>query len=99
METIVLTHPSVADVAVVSVPHQVKGYAPVAWVVLHADASLDEAALKAYFLEHGPAYAHPRRVFFLDALPVSGTNKIDRAWLQAEARRRIGRPIGVDRSA
>ena len=44
--------------------------------------------LKTYFLEHGPAYAHPRRVFFLDALPVSGTNKVDRAWLQAEARRR-----------
>lgn len=89
VETILLEHPSVADVSVVSARHQVKGEAPVAWVVLHKGEDADEGALKRFFFTKGPAYAHPRRVFFLDEIPVSGTNKIDRQWLTAEAARRI----------
>jgi long-chain acyl-CoA synthetase len=29
-------------------------------------------------LENGPAYAHPRKVFFMEQIPLAGTNKIDR---------------------
>lgn len=94
VETILLTHPSVADVCVVPVKHKVKGQAPVAWVVLHKGTQASESELKQYFLEHGPAYAHPRRVFFVDVLPVSGTNKLDRKGLTEEANRRI--PEGLD---
>ena len=93
VETIILTHPSVADVCVVSARHQVKGEAPVAWVVLHKDETADERKLKQFFFANGPAYAHPRRVFFVDEIPVSGTNKIDRKWLTEEAARRI--PEGI----
>ena len=53
----------------------------VAWVVLRADQTADEASLQAFFLERGPAYAHPRRVFFVDALPLTGTNKVDKQHL------------------
>ena len=42
--------------------------------------------MKRFFLEHGAPYAHPRRVVLLDALPLSGTGKIDRAALRAQAR-------------
>ncbi len=93
VETILLTHPSIADVCVVATPHQVKGQAPVAWVVLHKDAQATEDELKKHFLERGPAYAHPRRIFFVDRLPVSGTNKIDRKWLTEEAKRLL--PEGI----
>ena len=93
VETIILTHPAVADVSVVSARHQVKGEAPVAWVVLHKGEDTDEMTLKQFFFANGPAYAHPRRVFFLDEIPVSGTNKIDRKWLTEEAARRI--PQGI----
>ena len=93
VETIILTHPAVADVSVVSAHHQVKGEAPVAWVVLHKGEAADERGLKQFFFANGPAYAHPRRVFFLDEIPVSGTNKIDRKWLTEEAARRI--PEGI----
>jgi acyl-CoA synthetase (AMP-forming)/AMP-acid ligase II len=93
IETILLQHPAVDDVAVVPIPHAVKGSAPVAWVVLRNPGSADEDELKQFFLERGPAYAHPRRVFFLDALPVSGTNKIDRMFLTEEAARRL--PEGI----
>lgn len=93
VETIILQHPAVADVSVVSARHQVKGEAPIAWVVLHKDENTDEMELKQFFFANGPAYAHPRRVFFLDEIPVSGTNKIDRKWLTEEAARRI--PEGI----
>ena len=93
VETIILTHPAVADVSVVSARHQVKGEAPVAWVVLHKGENAEERDLKQFFFANGPAYAHPRRVFFLDEIPVSGTNKIDRKWLTEEAARRI--PEGI----
>ena len=93
VETIILQHPAVADVSVVSAHHQVKGEAPVAWVVLHKGENTDEMELKPFFFSNGPAYAHPRRVFFVDEIPVSGTNKIDRKWLTEEAARRI--PEGI----
>lgn len=94
VETILLAHPAVADVCVVPAPHNVKGQAPVAWVVLHKDAAATEDELKTFTLERGPAYAHPRRVFFIDELPVSGTNKIDRKFLTEEAKRLIPEGLG-----
>lgn len=97
IETILLMHPAVADVAVVSTQHAVKGQAPVAWVVLHRGAQASEDEIKQHFLANGPAYAHPRRVFFVDVLPVSGTNKVDRKFLTEETARRI--PDGLASSS
>ncbi|HKV46255.1 MAG TPA: class I adenylate-forming enzyme family protein [bacterium] len=85
VETIVLTHPAVDSVGVVPVPHAVKGEAPVAFVVLKPGAEATEDELKAHFLARGPAYAHPRRVFFTDQLPISSTNKLDRTALKRRA--------------
>ena len=59
---------------------------------------MDEDDLKEHFLERGPAYAHPRRIFFVDALPVSGTNKIDRKWLTEEAARLLPDGLASSRS-
>ena len=44
-----------------------------------------EEDLKRFFLEHGAPYAHPRRVVFLEALPLGGTGKLDRNALRARA--------------
>jgi acyl-CoA synthetase (AMP-forming)/AMP-acid ligase II len=98
VETILLLHPAIADVGVVAAPHPVKGEAPVAWVVLKAGAEVTEDEVRQHFLANGPAYAHPRRVFFVDVLPVSSTNKLDRAALQQMARAEL--PEGLaDRTA
>ncbi len=67
----------------IAVPHEIKGEVPVAFVVIKDGADIDEAALKSHALANGPAYAHPRRVFFLEQLPLSATNKIDKAALKA----------------
>lgn len=89
VENILLGHPAVQDVCVVSVAHSVKGEAPVAWVVSDPTQEITEEDLKQYFLARGAPHAHPRRVFFTDALPLSGTNKVDRTALEEEARQRI----------
>ena len=66
------------DVTVVPVPHEVKGEVPVAFVVLEKEAGLCEDELKQFFLGKGPAYAHPRRISFLPAMPLAATRKVDR---------------------
>lgn len=85
VESVLLGHPEVEDVCVVPAKHAVKGEAPVAWVVLRRPGAIGEEELKRFFLERAPAYAHPRRVFFRDELPVSGTNKLDRRALTEAA--------------
>ncbi|MGQ0570226.1 MAG: AMP-binding enzyme, partial [Armatimonadota bacterium] len=89
VENLLLAHPQVVDACVVAAAHKMKGHAPVAWVVLRAAGAASEEELKRFCLERGPAYAHPRRVFFVDRLPVSGTNKVDRRALQDETARRV----------
>jgi acyl-CoA synthetase (AMP-forming)/AMP-acid ligase II len=44
--------------------------------------SVTEDELRQFALANGPAYQHPRRVFFLEHLPLAGTNKIDRGLLR-----------------
>ncbi len=94
VETVMLTHPAVADVAVVPAPHAVKGAAPVAFVVLKPGMAATEDEIRQHFLARGPAYAHPRRIFFVDALPMSSTNKLDRGFLKARAAELL--PQGIE---
>ncbi|HXO10673.1 MAG TPA: fatty acid--CoA ligase family protein, partial [Solirubrobacteraceae bacterium] len=85
VESVMLTHAAVRDVGVVGAAHPVKGEAPVAFVVLEPELPVTESELRRHALDHGPAYAHPRRVFFVDALPLNATNKLDRSELERRA--------------
>jgi long-chain acyl-CoA synthetase len=54
-------------------------------VVRASDAGpLDEQAVKQYALANAPAYQHPRRVFFVEEMPLAGTNKIDKRVLASQ---------------
>jgi long-chain acyl-CoA synthetase len=86
-------HPDVAEAAVVAAPHEVKGEAPVAFVVLEGDAAVSEDDLRSFALERVPSYAHPRRVFFVDELPRSATQKVKRFELEAELDERLDEPL------
>ena len=87
IEKMLERHPDVAQAIVVPAPDDIKGQIPVAFVVPRRGAHLEAEEVKRYALEHGPAYAHPRWVVLRDQLPLSGTHKIDRASLVAEAAR------------
>jgi acyl-coenzyme A synthetase/AMP-(fatty) acid ligase len=79
----------VAQACVVPVADEVRGQMPIAFVVLRGGADADEETLKRHALANGPAYQHPRRVFFAERLPLAGTNKIDRRALAETAAREI----------
>jgi long-chain acyl-CoA synthetase len=44
-----------------------------------ARGPVDEETLKRFCLDNGPAFSHPRHIVFVEALPLSGAGKIDRA--------------------
>ena len=86
VEDILLQHPNLRDACVVPAPHDVKGEVPIAFVVAREAGRTTEDDVRRFFLERGAPYAHPRKVVFLDALPLGGTGKIDRTALKARAR-------------
>jgi long-chain acyl-CoA synthetase len=57
----------------------------IAFVALKMGAELDEDGFFAYCKENLVKYKRPVEVTFIDALPRTGTNKIDRIRLRAMA--------------
>ena len=72
-------HPGVLSACVAAVPHESKGHVPAAMVISAHGVDVSEEELKQFFLQRGPAYAHPRRVIFAPAFPLAHTGKVDRA--------------------
>jgi len=85
VEQLLEKHPAVHQACVLPFAHDLKGQVPYAFVVLRAGAQAGEDEIKQYALAKGPVYQHPRRVFFLEQLPLAGTNKIDRERLRSIA--------------
>jgi acyl-CoA synthetase (AMP-forming)/AMP-acid ligase II len=98
IEKLLERHPAVQQACVVPIEDDIKGFKPVAFVVRRDGHRASEAEIKAFTLEHAPAYQHPRRVWFVQTLPLASTNKIDRRALLDQARRNLqdsGRTTGA----
>jgi acyl-coenzyme A synthetase/AMP-(fatty) acid ligase len=95
VEKLIERHPAVLQAAVLPVSDPIKGAIPIAFVVPVEGAQCDPEDVKRFALEHGPAYAHPRKVVLLDALPVGGTHKVDRKALEPLAQQ-AGNELGRD---
>ena len=76
VEEVLLTHPAVAEVAVLGVPDLKWGEVGVAVVVRRDGAQLDRDTLLAHLDGRCARYRWPHHVFFWDALPKSGYGKI-----------------------
>ena len=81
VEKMLERHPGIHQAAVIPVPDELKGHKPIAFIVKSVGAKVDEQEIKTYALANAPAYQHPRRVFFVDEMPLAGTNKIDKRLL------------------
>jgi long-chain acyl-CoA synthetase len=90
VERMLERHPGVAQACVVPIDDTIKGTKPVAFIVAEQGFRPSEAEIKAFALANAPAYQHPRFVWFLDALPLASTNKLDRGALRRMAAERVG---------
>ncbi len=78
----ILTHPGVAEVAVIGVPHDVLGEDLAAVVVLRPGSDVDADGLRRHCLETLAAYKVPRRWEFVDQLPRNPAGKVLKHELQ-----------------
>ncbi|HUC51577.1 MAG TPA: acyl-CoA synthetase [Xanthobacteraceae bacterium] len=84
IEEKLLTHPALAEAAIVGVPDPTWGEVGVAVCVLRSGAALDEHELMAWLAPKVARYKLPKRVFFWDELPRSGYGKITKKLIRAE---------------
>ncbi len=86
VELMLERHPDIDQAVVVGAPDEIKHRIPYAFVVRRADCALDEETVKAHALQNAPPYQYPRKVIFVEAMPLNGVGKIDRRTLEARAR-------------
>jgi long-chain acyl-CoA synthetase len=53
-------------------------------VMVRDGATIGAEDIKAFCLDKGPAYSHPRFVDIVPALPLNGAGKVDRGIVQAK---------------
>ena len=85
IESALVAHPSVAEAAVVGMPHDVKGQGIYAFVTLQADATEDETlrgTLRAWVRRQIGPVATPDAIQFAPALPKTRSGKIMRRILR-----------------
>jgi acyl-CoA synthetase (AMP-forming)/AMP-acid ligase II len=83
VESLLLAHPDVIDACVVPIPHAIKGFVPAAMVVLRPQARASVEELTRFTLAKGPAYAHPRRIQAVQAIPLTAAGKPDKALVRS----------------
>ncbi|KAG9455947.1 hypothetical protein H6P81_000455 [Aristolochia fimbriata] len=83
LEALLITHPFIADAAVVSMKDELAGEVPVAFVVKSNGSVITEEEIKQFISKQVIFYKRISRVFFTDAIPKAPSGKILRKDLRA----------------
>jgi acyl-CoA synthetase (AMP-forming)/AMP-acid ligase II len=89
LEALLLTHPAVADSAVIPVPDDEAGEIPKAFVVLKPDQTPTADDLMAFIADEVAGYKQIRQLEFVDQIPKSASGKILRRLLRDRERERL----------
>ena len=87
VESVLVTHPDVAEAAVIGVPDQLRGEVLEAFVVLRPGVTASQELtkeLQQLVKTKFAAHAFPRSIHYADALPKTPSGKIQRFLLRAQ---------------
>jgi acyl-CoA synthetase (AMP-forming)/AMP-acid ligase II len=82
LEALLLTHPEVADVAVIGIPDDESGELPKAFVVRKPGSETTAEELQGFVAEHVATYKRLHALEFVDEIPKSPSGKILRRMLR-----------------
>ena len=82
LEALLLTHPKIADVAVIGMPDDAAGEVPEAFVVATAGDTITLEEVQALVSEHLVSYKQIRQLEVIDVIPKSASGKILRKELR-----------------
>jgi len=82
---LLLTHPQVADAAVIGLRDDEAGEIPAAYVVLKQGQHATAADIQAFVAQKVASYKRVRTLTFVDAIPKSASGKILRRVLREQA--------------
>jgi long-chain acyl-CoA synthetase len=86
IEEVLYEHPAVAEAVVVGIPHPELGEEVGAAVVVRQPTDPDD--IRQFVRDRVAAYKYPRRIWFVDALPIGPTGKVLRRALTVPAEQR-----------
>ena len=89
LEALILTHPAVADAAVVPSPDEEAGEIPKAFVVLKPSHQATAEELMGFVAKHVAPHKRIRMVEFIEQVPKSASGKILRRVLVDQERQRV----------
>jgi 3-(methylthio)propionyl---CoA ligase len=84
LEGVAMAHPAVAMAAVVGVKHPKWEERPLLFIVRKSDQSLEGDEILVFLAERVAKWWIPDAVIFLEALPVGGTGKVQKALLREQ---------------
>ncbi|MBW2030623.1 MAG: AMP-binding protein [Deltaproteobacteria bacterium] len=91
IENLIITHPDVAAVAVVGMPDPELGERACAYIQPKPGASLSFEKIIDYMKSKNASVLQlPERVEFIDVLPLTTSNKIDKRALEKDIRKKLG---------
>ncbi|MBX2870567.1 MAG: AMP-binding protein [Saprospiraceae bacterium] len=86
VERVLLSHPAIAEAAVIGVPDVKWGEVGRAYLCLKEESSCEPAEVRNFCTERLAKFKVPKQIVFLVELPKNDTGKIDRKRLKTEAK-------------
>ena len=86
LEALLLTHPQIADAAVIGLPDDEAGEIPAAYIVLKPGQETTAAEIQTFVAGKVASYKQVRKLTFVDAIPKSASGKILRRVLRDQSR-------------